>query len=50
MYNLRYSEEIPNLQRVKNHVMRFVYTAIEMYPSDPIWKDFQKFLIMLDHV
>jgi hypothetical protein len=40
MYNLRYSEEIPNLQRVKYHVMRFVCTAIEMYPSDPIWKEF----------
>jgi hypothetical protein len=50
MYNLRYSEEIPNLQRVKYHVMRFVCTAIEMYPSDPIWKELKKIPIMLDHI
>ena len=38
MYNLRYSEIIPNLQCVKNHVSRFVSTAIEMYPSDSTWE------------
>ena len=37
MNNLRYKEVIPNLQCVKNHVSRFVSTAIEMYPSDSTW-------------
>ena len=31
MYNLRYSEIIPNLHCVKNHFSRFVATAVEMY-------------------
>ena len=50
MYNLRYSKTVPNLQCVKNHVSRFVATANEMYPSDPIWETCQKIPMMLEYI
>ena len=50
MYNLRYSEIIPNLQCVGGHVSRFVATAIQMYPSDVRWQTCQKIPLMLQYI
>ncbi len=50
MYNLRYSELIPNLQCVGNHVSRFVATANEMYPSGPIGVACRKIPQMLQRI
>ena len=50
MYNLRYSEIIPNLQCVGGHVSRFVATAIQMYPSDVRWQICQKIPLMLQYI
>ncbi len=50
MYNLRYSEIIPNLQCVGGHVSRFVATANKMYPSDTRWETCRKIPLMLQYI
>ena len=50
MYNLRYSESIPNIQSVGNHVSRFVATANEMYPSDITWSACRRVPLMLQYI
>ena len=50
MYNLRFSEIVPNLQCVKNHVSRFVATAIEMYPNDSTGEKCCKIPLLLQYI
>ena len=50
MYNLRYSESIPNIQSVGNHVSKFVATASEMYPLDITWIACRKVPLMLQYI
>ena len=50
MYNLRFSEIVPNLPLVQDHISRFVSTSVEMYPDDNIWKICQKIPLMMQYI
>ena len=37
MYNLRHIEIVPTFTIVKNHILPFVATAVQIYPNDQNW-------------